>query len=50
MHITLYSTYLPYAVLNDISLDMKLMANYLAQSMIPPTEIIHKFCVTLQAV
>jgi len=39
-------TYPPDAVLNDISLDLKLMANYSAEFMIPPTEIIHKFCVT----
>jgi hypothetical protein len=44
-HITLHMTYPPYAVLNDVSLDLKLMANYLAEFMIPPTEIIHKFCV-----
>jgi len=39
-------TYPPYAVLNDIALDLKLMANYSAEFMIPLTEIIHKFFVT----
>ena len=43
-------TYLPHAFLNDTSLNLKLTTNYLAEFMIPPTEIIHKFCVTLQAV